>query len=75
MLSLKLTPDKPLSLVFAGAVGEGSERHGTPVAEGSAAGGIELNLMKRLRLTLNGGRTQSARFQSYELSGGVALRF
>ena len=65
----------PVILTFAGAFGEGSERGGNPEFEASGSGGIEVTLLKRFRLVLNGGRTQSARFRSYELSGGAAFRF
>jgi hypothetical protein len=75
VFSLRIGAEKPVTLTLAAAVGEGSERSGNPQAEGSAVGGIEVNLIRRLRFTLTGGRTQSAKFKSNELNGGLAVRF
>jgi tetratricopeptide (TPR) repeat protein len=75
VFSFRIGAEKPLTLTLAGAVGEGSERSGNPEAEGSAVGGIEINLVKRVRFTLAGGRTQSAKFKSNELNGALSVRF
>jgi len=75
VFSFRIGAERPVTLTLAGAVGEGSERSGTPEAEGSAVGGIEVNLVKRVRFALTGGRTQSAKFKSNELNGGLSVRF
>ena len=73
--SFRLGGDRPVNLISAIAMGEGSERTGNPEFEVSAVGGLEIRLLDRVRIVVNGGQTQSAKFHSYEMSGALAVRF
>jgi hypothetical protein len=73
--SFRLGGEGPINLTSAIAMGEGSERTGNPEFEVSAVGGLEIRLLDRVRMVVNGGQTQSAKFHSYEMSGALAIRF
>lgn len=75
VFSLLFGDGKPLLFALAAAVGGGSERGGNVEAEGSVSSNVELRLGRHFRLNVGGGRSQSARFSSYEGRGSLSYRF
>ncbi len=75
VFSLLYGDGKPLIFQIATSVGVGSERSGNAEVEGSVSGSVELRLGRHFRLMGGGGRTQSARFESYEGRGSLSYRF